>query len=89
MGVPDSLLSKLQPWPNNTATISWWYGSCRGHVGLAATDVAKLLEAVEEAGHVGARIYTVGNHLAGERVLATRGCSPQTQEKKETYGDHG
>ena len=63
--------------------------ACRGHLGLAATDVAKLLEAVEEAGHVGARIYTIGSHLAGAGVLATRACSPQAQEKKETYGDHG
>jgi hypothetical protein len=58
-------------------------------VGLAATDVAKLLEAVEEAGHVGARIYAIGNHLAGAGALATRAGSPQAQEKKETYGDHG
>lgn len=43
----------------------------------------------EQFGHVGTRIYTIGNHLAGAGVLATRACSPQAQEKKEPYGDHG
>jgi hypothetical protein len=41
-----------------------------------ATDVARLLEAVEETCHVGARISTRGLHLAGAGVLATRACSP-------------
>ena len=49
----------------------------------------KLLEAVEESGQVVTRISTIGNHLAGAGVLATRARSPQAQEKKGTYGREG